>query len=235
MFATAPGGRPHANVPRARFGPVDILANNAGVMNESAGSYGDNSLINQSPESFDRIIAINLTGVFNGIREFGPQMAKRRTGHIVNTSSSQGVISCAGVAAYCASKFGVVGMSEALRQELAGFGVGVSVLCPGVVQTNLPTSTNKLVGLPPVEMPPGFGIDPARVAEMVIAAIEANRFYIFTHGEYIIPVAQRHAHMQAALAETPVSPIYNPDAPLPGTPEFAAAMLAASSSGTPKP
>lgn len=213
----------------ARFGPVDILANNAGVMNESAGDYRGTSLINQSPASFDRMIGTNLTGVFNGVREFGPGMADRGAGHIVNTSSSQGVISCAGVGAYCASKFGVVGMSEALRQELAGFGVGVSVLCPGVVQTNLPTSTNRLVGLPAVEMPPGYGIDPAGVAEMVIAAILANRFYIFTHGEYIIPVAQRHARMQAALAETPISPIYNPRAPLPGTPEFADAMAAARS------
>lgn len=214
----------------ARFGPVDILANNAGVMNEGGGSsFTDRGLIDQSPESFDRMIGINLTGVYNGIREFGPGMADRGAGHIVNTSSSQGVISCAGVGAYCASKFGVVGMSEALRQELARFGVGVSVLCPGVTQTNLATSTNRLVGLPPVEMPPGYGIDPAGVAEMVIAAILANRFYIFTHGEYIIPVAQRHARMQVALAETPISPIYNPKAPLPGTPEFADAMAAASS------
>jgi NAD(P)-dependent dehydrogenase (short-subunit alcohol dehydrogenase family) len=205
----------------ARFGPVGILANNAGVMNEGTGSYSERTLINQSPESFDRMIAINLTGVYNGIREFGAGMAARGEGHIVNTSSSQGVISCAGVATYCASKFAVVGMSEALRQELEPFGVGVSVLCPGVVQTNLATSTNRLVGLPPVEMPEGFGMSPAIVGDMVIAAIEANRFYIFTHGEYIIPVAQRHARIQAALAETPISPIYDPSSPLPGTPEFA--------------
>jgi NAD(P)-dependent dehydrogenase (short-subunit alcohol dehydrogenase family) len=205
----------------ARFGPVDILANNAGVMNEGTGSYSERTLLKQSPESFDRMIGINLVGVYNGIHEFGPGMAERRRGHIVNTSSSQGVISCAGVAAYCASKFGVVGMSEALRQELEPFGVGVSVLCPGVVQTNLATSTNKLAGLPPVEMPKGFGMEPVSVGEMVIAAIEANRLYIFTHGEYIIPVAQRHSRIQAALAETPISPIYDPSTPLPGTPEFA--------------
>lgn len=208
----------------ARFGPISILANNAGIMNEGTGSYSERTLINQSPESFDRMIAINLTGVYNGIHEFGPGMIERRAGHIVNTSSSQGVMSCAGIAAYCASKFGVVGMSESLRQELEPFGVGVSVLCPGVVQTNLATSTNRLVGLPAVEMPEGFGIDPASVGDMVAAAIKANQLYIFTHGEYINSVAQRHARIQAALAEAPISPIYKPGAPLPGTPEFADMM-----------
>lgn len=210
----------------AVFGPVSILANNAGVMNEGAGSFSGRGLIDQSPESFDRMIGINLTGVYNGIHTFGPGMAERRCGHIVNTSSTQGVISCAGVGAYCASKFGVVGLSESLRYELERFDVGVSVLCPGVVQTGLATNTNRLVGLPPMEMPPGFGVDPAGVAEQVIAAIEANRLYIFTHGEYLIPAAQRHARIQAALAETRISAIYDPGSPLPGTPEFAAMKAA---------
>lgn len=210
----------------ATFGPVSILANNAGVMNEGAGSFSGRGLIDQSPESFDRMIGINLTGVYNGIHTFGPGMAERRCGHIVNTASTQGVISCAGVGSYCASKFGVVGLSESLRYELERFDVGVSVLCPGVVQTGLATNTNRLVGLPPVEMPLGYGVDPAGVAEQVIAAIEADRFYIFTHGEYLIPAAQRHARIQAALAETPVSAIYDPGSPLPGTPEFAAMRVA---------
>lgn len=204
-----------------RFGPVDILVNNAGVMGEGGDSFADRGLIDQTPESFDRIIAINLTGVFNGIHTFGQGMAERGSGHIVNTSSTQGVMSCANVGAYCASKFGVVGLSESLQQELEPYGVGVSVLCPGVVQTNLATSTNRLAGLPPVTMPAGYGADPAGVAHQVIAAIESNSLYIFTHGEYLHPVAQRHARIQAALAQTPVSTIYDPRRPLPGTPEFA--------------
>lgn len=204
-----------------RFGPVGILANNAGIMNEGSANYKQYSLINQSPESFDRMIGINLVGVYNGIHEFGPGMAERGEGHIVNTSSTQGVISCGGVGAYCAAKFGVVGMSEALRQELEGLGVGVSVLCPGVTQTNLPNSTNRLVGLPQIEMPDGFGMSPAIVAGQIIAAIEANELYIFTHGEYAKPLAERHARIMAAAEKVPISPIFNPDAPLPGTPEFA--------------
>jgi NAD(P)-dependent dehydrogenase (short-subunit alcohol dehydrogenase family) len=215
QWATA---RAHAE---AKFGPVGVLVNNAGIMNEGSSTYGDRGLIDQSPDSFDRMIAINLVGVFNGIREFGPGMADRRDGHIVNTSSTQGVITSASVGAYCAAKFGVVAMSEALRQELARFDVGVSVLCPGVIETNLANSTNRLVGLPPIEMPTGYGMDAARVGEMVVEGMLANQLYIFTHGEYILPVAQRHAQMMAALADTPVSPTYNPAEPLPGTPEFA--------------
>lgn len=206
----------------ARFGPVSILVNNAGIMNEgSSANYKQHSLITQSAESFDRMIAINLTGVFNGVHEFGPGMAERGDGHVVNTSSSQGLISCGGVGAYCAAKFGVVGMSEALQQELAWRGVGVSVLCPGVTQTNLPNSTARLVGLPEVEMPEGFGMSTAIVGQQVVDAILANELYIVTHGEYIVPIAQRHARIVAAAARMSISPIYNPHAPLPGTPEFA--------------
>ncbi|MBU6267289.1 MAG: SDR family NAD(P)-dependent oxidoreductase [Sphingomonadales bacterium] len=205
----------------AAFGPVGILANNAGIMNEGNSTFGDRGLIDQSPESFDRMIDINLVGVFNGIRTFGPGMADRREGHIVNTSSTQGVITSASVGAYCAAKFGVVAMSESLRQELARFDVGVSVLCPGVIETNLANSTNRLVGLPAVALPKGFGMDAAHVGEMVVQGILADRLYIFTHGEYIVPVAQRHARMLAALAETPISPLFNPAEPIPGTPEFA--------------
>jgi len=206
----------------AAFGPVDIVVNNAGIMNEgSKSNYKQHSLVTQSAESFDRMIAINLVGVFNGIHEFGPGLAERHSGHIVNTSSTQGVISCGGVGAYVAAKFGVVGMSEALRQELDHLGVGVSVLCPGVTQTNLASTTNRLVGLPPVDMPEGFGMSPDIVGEQVCDAIEANELYILTHGEYIVPIAQRHARLLAAAEKVPISPIYNPHKPLPGTPEFA--------------
>lgn len=205
----------------ASLGPVDILANNAGIMNEGSSTFGDRGLIDMAPEAFDRMIGINLTGVWNGIREFGPGMADRRCGHIVNTSSTQGVITSASVGAYCAAKFGVVAMSESLRQEMARFDVGVSVLCPGVIETNLANSTNKLVGLPEVDLPKGYGMDAARVGEMVVAGIEADQLYIFTHGEYIIPVAQRHARMMEALSTTPISAMFDPSRPLPGTPEFA--------------
>ena len=94
------------------FGPVDILVNNAGIMNEgTSANYMEHSLIIQSAESFDRMIAINLVGVFNGVHEFGPGMAERGEGHIVNTSSSQGLISCGGVGAYCAATLPTIACS----------------------------------------------------------------------------------------------------------------------------
>jgi hypothetical protein len=72
-----------------------------------------------------------------------------------------------------------------------------------------------------MDLPMGFGMSPAIVGEMVAAAIEANELYIFTHGEYAVPLAERHARIMEAAERVPISPIYNPDMPLPGTPEFA--------------
>jgi NAD(P)-dependent dehydrogenase (short-subunit alcohol dehydrogenase family) len=200
----------------SRFGPVSILANVAGIVAEIG-----KDLLDQSPDSFDRTIAINLTGMYNGVLTFGPGMRERGEGHIVNTSSTQGVITSAGVAAYCASKFGVVALSESLRDELARSGVGVSVLCPGVVATRLAANADKHAGAAPRDLP-DFGMDAATVAEMTIQAILDNKLYVFTHGEYLEPVTQRYERMRAALAETPISPIYDPSMPVPGTPEFAA-------------
>src|SRR5579871_3992622 len=101
----------------ARFGPVDILCNNAGV------SAGFGPLVDMAPAEFDRLIAVNLTGVFNGIKTFAPQMTERGSGHIVNTSSINGLCANPGSAGYSASKFAVTGLSDALRQELAADGV----------------------------------------------------------------------------------------------------------------
>jgi NAD(P)-dependent dehydrogenase (short-subunit alcohol dehydrogenase family) len=199
----------------SRFGPVSVLVNNAGIVAEIG-----KGLLDQRPESFDRTIAINLTGMYNGVLTFGPGMRDRREGHIVNTSSTQGLITSAGVAAYCASKFGVVAMSESLRDELAPSGVGVSVLCPGVVATRLAANSDKLSGAAPRDLPE-FGMDPASVADLTLKAILDNKLYIFTHGEYLAPVTRRYERMREAFAETPISPIYDPSMPLPGTPEFA--------------
>src|SRR3546814_12209275 len=81
------------------------------------------------PESFDRILAINLVGIANGVFTFAAAMRERGKGHIVNTSSQAGLTaSVPGVGAYAVAKFGVTALSEGLRQELAPHGVGVTVL-----------------------------------------------------------------------------------------------------------
>lgn len=204
----------------ARFGPVAVLMNNAGIINDSGEPIEKRGLVDQSPESWDRMIDISLTGVYNGIHTFGPGMRDRGRGHIVNTASTQGVITARGVASYCAAKFGVVALSESLRDELAGNGVGVSVLCPGVVATRLSESSRAVAGQAPREMPIDYGIKPHIVGTMVVNAIRANRLYVFTHGEYAKPVRERHERVMAGFDGVPVSEFYDPSRPLPGTPEF---------------
>lgn len=180
----------------AALGPVDILVNNAGI-----GPNGRN-FADMDPESYDRIIAINLTGVFNGVSAFAADMRDRGRGHIVNTSSLAGLtMGFPGVGAYSVSKFGVVAMSECLRVEMAPHGVGVSVLCPGLVTTNLPLNTAKLGG----ELREGGGSMPesgvttADVAKRVLAAMAGNELYIITHPEVLPAVEKRHEGICAAF------------------------------------
>jgi len=162
----------------AALGPVDILVNNAGIAPDGR-DFAD-----MDPESFDRIVGINLTGVFNGVSAFAGDMRARGRGHIVNTSSLAGLTSpFPGVGAYAVAKFGVVAMSEGLRTELAPYGVGVSVLCPGLVATNLPQTTLKLGGQlrDPNAPMQASGVTVEAVGELVLGAIAANQLYIITH------------------------------------------------------
>lgn len=160
------------------LGPVDVLINNAGIAPDGI-PFAD-----MDPASFDLMIAINLVGVFNGIHTFGKALRERGSGHIVNTASTAGItFSYPGAGAYTAAKHAVVSMSETLRAEMEPHGVGVSVLCPGLIDTNLGRSTARLKGLPvsdDMRMPPGAA-DPAMVGALVVAGIEHNQPYILTH------------------------------------------------------
>jgi len=180
----------------SKLGPVDILVNNAGI-----GPNGQ-EFADMDPESFDRIIAINLTGMFNGVSTFASDMRARGTGHIVNTSSIAGISpSMPGVGAYTVSKFGVVALSEGLRQELEPHGVGVSVLCPGLVPTNLPQNTMKLGGeLRDIRGSMGdAGISSADVGRMVADGIEANQLYILTHPNMWPGIEKRMKELEQAF------------------------------------
>lgn len=190
----------------ARFGPVDILVNNAGI-----GPDG-HALSDMDPVAFDRVIAIKLTGTFNGIATFGAGMRDRGNGHILNTASMAGLIANAKLGAYTASKFAVVGMSEVLRAEMAPYGVGVSVLCPGLVRTNLGATTTAAgsdrahAGLPTTDA----GLDPAIVGALAIQGIRANALHIVTHGEHRAPVERRMARVTAAFDAVPFRAGGNP-------------------------
>lgn len=192
-----------------RFGPVDILVNNAGI-----GPDG-RALADMDPASFDRLVAIKLTGTFNGIHCFAAGMRDRGDGHIVNTASMAGLITSARLGAYTASKFAVVGLSEVLRAEMADHGVGVSVLCPGLIATRLGETTEK-AGSERIALrnsQAAEGLDAALVGPMVVAGIRANRAHIVTHGDYRSHVAARMARVLSAFDDVPLR---NIDA-LPGT------------------
>ena len=178
----------------ARFGPVDVLVNNAGI-----GPDG-HELADMTLESFDRTIAIDLTAVFNGVHMFAADMKARGSGHIVNTASMNGiVIGMKHFGAYATAKHGVVAMSEALREELAPHGVGVSVLCPGPVQSAM-TETSHLLGSDAPERWPADRMRPIRAGRMVLRAIELDLSHIFTHPEMWPAVTQR-AEMIAQAAK----------------------------------
>lgn len=115
----------------AEDGRVDILHNNAGIGH--AGTVADTPL-----EDWQRVLDVNLFGVINGLNVFVPRMIEQGgSAHIVNTASMAGLTPSAGMAPYCTSKFGVVGMSIALDAELKPHGIRVTALCPGVIDTNI--------------------------------------------------------------------------------------------------
>jgi NAD(P)-dependent dehydrogenase (short-subunit alcohol dehydrogenase family) len=115
------------------FGAVHLLCNNAGV--SPVGRVWE-----YSDEDFRWLVGVNLFGVMNGLRAFVPRMIEQGEGHIVNTGSGASFVSTPRLGPYCATKHAIVGLSEALGYELAGTGIGVSVLVPAGVNTNIAES-----------------------------------------------------------------------------------------------
>lgn len=176
------------------LGPVSILCNNAGV-GPKAGDVTQTSVADWS-----WVLDINLGGVFLGSRTFGARMKARGDGgHIVNTASILGLFPSGQVPAYVASKFAVVGLSEAMRIDLAPHGIGVSVLCPGFVHTPLRETSRRhrpSAATEPVEgavvLPPRpSAMPPDAVGDAVVQAIRENRLYVLTHADYRDAVADR--------------------------------------------
>ncbi|MPY57408.1 SDR family oxidoreductase [Streptomyces spongiae] len=123
-----------------QYGVVDVLVNNAGI-----GLSG--SFLDTAPEDWKKVLDVNLWGVIHGCRLFGRQMAERgQGGHIVNTASAAAYLPSKALPAYSTSKAAVLMLSECLRAELAGRGIGVTAICPGFVNTNI-TSTARFAGV----------------------------------------------------------------------------------------
>lgn len=113
-----------------RFGRCDVMVNNAGV-------FHANTLLGAPIEQWRRVLDTNLWGVIHGSHVFGAHFLKVGAGHIVNTASAAGLFPAVGMSSYSTSKFAIVGFSQQLRWELAAHGVGVTTLCPGVVNTGI--------------------------------------------------------------------------------------------------
>jgi len=113
---------------RSKFGPLDILVNNAGV-----GRFGP--FLEFDETDWDDILDTNLKGVFLLIRAVAPEMIRRRTGHIINIASLAGKNAFAGGAVYCASKWGLLGLTYCMAEDLRAHGIRVSAVCPGSVAT----------------------------------------------------------------------------------------------------
>lgn len=111
------------------FGKIDVLVNNAGVIKLST------NVVDISEEDWDTVLDVNLKGVFLCSKTVAPHMIKQRSGKIVNISSIAGKRGGIGQGHYCASKFGVIGLTQTLALELAPFNINVNAVCPGIVET----------------------------------------------------------------------------------------------------
>jgi NAD(P)-dependent dehydrogenase (short-subunit alcohol dehydrogenase family) len=179
----------------ARARGVNLLCANAGVL-ARVGSLADHTL-----EDWEYTLSVNVLGIVKTVDAFLPALlASAPDAHVVTTASLGGLVSevRAPIGAYVASKYACVGYSEMLRAELAGVGIGVSVLCPGVVASNLmgTSAANRPEAFGEQAAPrlPGVGAGGAEasrlavqampaedVGPIVIRAIRANRFYVLTH------------------------------------------------------
>lgn len=184
-----------------RFGGAHLLFNNAGIAGVGDAWGGPLDL-------WDRVININLYGVVHGIRAFLPIMTEQGSGHIVNTASIAGLIGVPGAAPYNATKHAVVAISEGLFLELGATGspIGVSVLCPGFVKTDLmrkePDSIDSPIGeLVGAMLTAGVenGIPAAEVANQFVAAVDRDQFWILTHEDTRQMPVER---MQRAATQT---------------------------------
>jgi NAD(P)-dependent dehydrogenase (short-subunit alcohol dehydrogenase family) len=196
----------------ARVGPVHILVNNAGVSvfgPTDEASYAD----------YDWIMGVNFGGVVNGLVTFVPRIKTLgEGGHVVNVASMAAYLSGPQAGIYTASKFAVRGLTECLRYNLAPYGIGVSLVCPGLTRTNAWDSALKR---PAAHAASGFappdraeltrfgtafeaGMDPLEAGEKILAGMTENRAVIFTHPEYAEDFAEIYRDSVAALPDEPV-------------------------------
>jgi NAD(P)-dependent dehydrogenase (short-subunit alcohol dehydrogenase family) len=195
------------------FGRVHVVCNNAGV----AGG----AVIDTPIEVWRWVLGVNLWGVIHGCHVFVPLLVEQDEGHVVNTASLAGLSGSAGLGVYCTSKFAVVGLSESLHHDLAARDsrVGVSVLCPGFVQTrifeshrNMPDDVRTVVPATPTDAATdaaqraviSAGIPASDAADAVFEAIRERRFFVLPHPR--AARASAEARLEWMAGRTPGAP-----------------------------
>jgi NAD(P)-dependent dehydrogenase (short-subunit alcohol dehydrogenase family) len=193
-------------------GPVQVLINNAGV-----GVHGLMELATYA--DWDWVMGVNVGGVINGVKTFLPRMlVSGLPGHIVNVSSIGGIAALGSVGLYATSKFAVVGLTEALRTDMVGRPIGVSVYCPGPVKSNIADSARSrpaalaesgyaAPGAQQGAPPPEFmlhAMDAVTAAGYVLDGIRHNRLFILSHPEFRAVLTARSELLLGALPDEPV-------------------------------
>ena len=202
-----------ADAAEAAFGPIHVVCNNAGVSNRGP-------MDEATYDDWDWVLGVNLGGVINGVHTFVPRIkAHGEAGHVVNTASIAGLLATAGNGVYATTKHAVVGLSDALRQELAPAGIGVSVLCPGAVDTKINRSarnrqaafgeggvdlTPEQLGL--LEKSMSLGTAPRVIGERVLSAIRDDIPYILPHSEFRETYRNKVDGIYAAFSDEPPPP-----------------------------
>jgi NAD(P)-dependent dehydrogenase (short-subunit alcohol dehydrogenase family) len=185
------------------FGAVHVLVNNAGV-------FAPGYMWDISAADWQWVVDVNLWGPIHAIRAFVPHLLEQDEAHVVNVSSAGGLMPAGVHGPYCTTKHAVVGLSKALKADLAikGANVGVTVVCPGAVKTAITTqiATNGPGGIPrgTIELPPEVdaafgsilsytdaGIPADGVGDMVVEAIKRNRFWLLPNAEVFFPILEQ--------------------------------------------
>ena len=193
-----------ADEAEATLGPVSLVMNNAGVVLRGALEQVDLA-------DWQWCFGINVFGVIRGINAFLPRMIERRHGYIVNTGSMAGLVPLTGEGApYIASKFAVVGLTEALALYARQFGIGVSLLCPGGVATNL-AETGRSIGMTAERelaetrmaqsVQGGAELEPSDIGEAVVRAVQAEQFLILPDPASVELIRRRAQDVNAFLAD----------------------------------
>lgn len=205
-----------ADAVEAKLGPVELLFNTAGVS-----IFGP--LQNATYDDWDWQLDVNLKGVINGIQTFVPRMIERgKGGHIVNTASMSAFVALKGTGIYCTSKMAIRGLSECLALDLADHGIGVSMLCPGAVNSNIHEAvltrpahlqSTGYYGADPDVMAHlkqviAVGMEPEVLAQYVLKGVEADQLYILPYPEFRGTLEEIHERVMTSLAKPEDDPDY---------------------------